>query len=614
MAEYTYEPLDSQAGGIRLLQLLEPTPSAPHEIKCKIYCVSLQEQPHYKALSYCWGSEDKPYSIVVNGKGLPVTTSLYEALGYLREIDTKTPLWIDAICINQNDTVEKTFQVAQMRQIYRNAQLVVAWLGPSANDSDDAMRWIQQTGQQAIKLGIGGTEGIHLRNILKASLHGAQSDLAPEVQGFLKSLWCSLSDDLSVGKDHLGSLIEFFHRSYWRRVWVVQEAYNARALFFVCGREITDDKVLRRSLRLIRHVKDVRQQEDMPSRLANLNPLPAWGLLELRISSQEGRSPPLIYLLRKFRSAESRLKVDRVYALLGIASDGGTLDITPDYGLTESQALISVAHALLRNGYTDILSLCDSTLRDQEIPSWVPEWSSPSKQMNLQGRHHTFLGPSQAEFAPLSPRFDASAGLPLMLTAASRLKPTTLTLAAISLGRIERLGESTLLPYHNPIQWDTLQIWVEELAEYFSASITDRSKCVWAACETVIAFHESPRGTWIPKADTEMLKQLVGMFLREAEQNDFLSDAYKQYLELFKYFATYRRPLAIGDAYVGIGPSHAQVGDLVFVVAGGPVPLILRPSGSSNTYNLIGEAYVHNCMDGQVVTAKEGQMQLVHIV
>lgn len=84
----------------------------------------------YEALSYQWGDvEKKPRAISVNGQKLWITANLWQALIYLRRVGQSRTLWIDAICINQNDVDERSHQVAMMAEIYTNASKVVSWLG-----------------------------------------------------------------------------------------------------------------------------------------------------------------------------------------------------------------------------------------------------------------------------------------------------------------------------------------------------------------------------------------------------------------------------------------------------------------------------------------------------
>ena len=104
----------------------------------------------YEALSYVWGSKKKPVHVQVakrNGakdRGyLGVTRNLGLALQYLRYKKLLRTLWVDTICINQDDLRERGQQVATMGDIYRHASRVVEWLRPEAGDSTRAFNYLK---------------------------------------------------------------------------------------------------------------------------------------------------------------------------------------------------------------------------------------------------------------------------------------------------------------------------------------------------------------------------------------------------------------------------------------------------------------------------------------
>jgi Heterokaryon incompatibility protein (HET) len=88
------------------------------EIQCKLHSVSLDDNPSYTALSYCWGDANQRGYIRLNGQKVSVAKSLELALRYMRHIEVNVVVWADAICINQDDTIEKSFQVTMMGDIY----------------------------------------------------------------------------------------------------------------------------------------------------------------------------------------------------------------------------------------------------------------------------------------------------------------------------------------------------------------------------------------------------------------------------------------------------------------------------------------------------------------
>ncbi|KAK7191269.1 HET domain-containing protein [Paraphaeosphaeria sporulosa] len=75
-------------------------------------------------------------SIQLNGKRLNITTNLYIALRYLRQDDADRIMWVDAVCIDQNNLQERGHQVSQMCNIYSCAERVIFWLGENTSYID----------------------------------------------------------------------------------------------------------------------------------------------------------------------------------------------------------------------------------------------------------------------------------------------------------------------------------------------------------------------------------------------------------------------------------------------------------------------------------------------
>ncbi|KAF2649452.1 hypothetical protein K491DRAFT_610731, partial [Lophiostoma macrostomum CBS 122681] len=113
---------------IRLLHL-EPK-SASGSLNCTLECVSLDNFPPFEALSYVWGDPGDTISMFCEGSLFEATRSLHTALTNLRLPNAVRTMWVDAICINQKDDVEKSRQVPLMGKIYSLAKKVVVWVGP----------------------------------------------------------------------------------------------------------------------------------------------------------------------------------------------------------------------------------------------------------------------------------------------------------------------------------------------------------------------------------------------------------------------------------------------------------------------------------------------------
>ncbi|KAK3934363.1 heterokaryon incompatibility protein-domain-containing protein [Diplogelasinospora grovesii] len=137
-----YRPLDSSIQEIRLLSFESSGQYAPasSQIKtsCRLHHASLHQCPPFAALSYVWGDPNDTASVMLDGRLVSVGANLTDALAYVklhwrrafpyREANSFR-LWVDALCINQDDPAERSQQVQFMTDIYLEAELVIAWLG-----------------------------------------------------------------------------------------------------------------------------------------------------------------------------------------------------------------------------------------------------------------------------------------------------------------------------------------------------------------------------------------------------------------------------------------------------------------------------------------------------
>jgi len=127
---YRYNRIDN-ADDTRLL-VLEPGKKCDRTLSGSLMSHKVTELREYKALSYVWGPPQFTNVIFLDEKQrLAITESLGAALRRLRPLPGKPPLriWVDQICINQKDTVERSQQVGLMHAIFKNASQVCVWLG-----------------------------------------------------------------------------------------------------------------------------------------------------------------------------------------------------------------------------------------------------------------------------------------------------------------------------------------------------------------------------------------------------------------------------------------------------------------------------------------------------
>lgn len=183
MSTFIYRPLTPNKRTTRLIHLQPRSTHNPSKgagypanagelvpevrVLCTISHVSLDRPPPYSALSYTWGDGSQTGFITVGESNFRVRKSLEVALFHLTPDVEPLSLWIDALCINQNNEGEKTEQVQQMQHIYSMATSVITWLGPAAENSDAAMQWIKRYGSLSLKFGIGMKPELRLNHPLK---------------------------------------------------------------------------------------------------------------------------------------------------------------------------------------------------------------------------------------------------------------------------------------------------------------------------------------------------------------------------------------------------------------------------------------------------------------
>ncbi|KAE9368093.1 HET-domain-containing protein, partial [Stipitochalara longipes BDJ] len=197
-----YLHLESGKSQIRLVSILPGEERDP--IKCSLDYTTLGPNGSiYEALSYTWGSSYSLRSITLDNTPFHVTKNLEAALRHLRLPYTSRLVWIDAICINQEDNTERGEQVQIMRKIYAQAEQVLVWLGETSNYSELAMEFLE------VGNGKCDTKEWFKETIIKTT------------EGLYKSEW--------------QAIFRLQERDYWSRTWIVQELACAPKLELMCG-------------------------------------------------------------------------------------------------------------------------------------------------------------------------------------------------------------------------------------------------------------------------------------------------------------------------------------------------------------------------------------------
>ncbi|EKJ71656.1 hypothetical protein FPSE_08102 [Fusarium pseudograminearum CS3096] len=577
-------------------------------VACTISHVSLHQPPPYSALSYTWGDTSQKSRILIDGTSFNITKSLENALIHLRRKDLPLTLWIDALCIDQDDEVEKTEQVQQMHQIYSQASSVITWLGPASATSDAAMLWIERYGSLSSSFGIGTKPELQLRQLLETFESNPGRLPHRDLKAFLQDISLHLSlgpcgtnsdndnDSIAV------ALYELFTRAYWSRVWVVQELAYGKRVQFVCGKMAVSEEFLHHALRLLRnfaHYERIKLGQNPQATNSKL----ASSALDLRnpvniLKIRRAAGPfPLIYLLRTLRNFQATDPRDKVFALLSFATDAPALGIKPDYQKSYEEVYLETTMSLIGGCFLDILSLCRVHNNIPELPSWVPDFTSVGQRIPLQQR--AMNRKSFPIATVLQPKFSASGDIPKTAVSCelTQTSPTSLLLLAKLVDRVACVGTT----------WDQKAFgkWFQELKQFWdSDSVTFEAGHLKAVWRTAVADQEIRQGDQKPRLSENELDRvhniLKGLDLSAADEHTFVEMGLGNYVYQLQDIAYGRRPFRTAKGHIGIGPSEMATGDLLYILIGADVPYILRPDIIGKV-RLIGESYVHGIMDGEAM-------------
>ncbi|KAH8802457.1 heterokaryon incompatibility protein-domain-containing protein [Xylogone sp. PMI_703] len=303
----------------------------------------------YSALSYTWGDAVLSEEILVDDKLMHVTKNLESALRHIRSTDCSVVLWVDAVCINQNDIPEKNSQIIHMGTIYKTAPVVTVWLGDGDEASNMAFEF-SRSFADATKIG-------RERNIPIDTLKSA-------IQPILDNPLC------------MDALFATFTRPWFNRVWTVQEMVLAKHFVFVCGKETLNEEEL--------ELCDSQEAKSM-----GLPGILDWGRYKIWKSLLEQGYGRLSVAIRLYGGRLCKDPRDKVYGLLSICDLTFPDQITVDYRFSPGQVYeMAAACFILEEGdlgsvfygpryYTSDLA---SDHEKNTVPSWVPDLSNYSNQ------------------------------------------------------------------------------------------------------------------------------------------------------------------------------------------------------------------------------------------
>lgn len=679
-----YQPLDPDIKEIRLLSVM-PSQHDDEPLSCFLTNETILEMP-YVALSYCWGDMEKQEGITVSHASrnsrtilfepfhaLRVTEDLFNALKNIRrtlrlraENNFSVKFWIDALCINQGDNVERSQQVGLMDQIYANADQVWVWFGDN-EEIRSSLRWLQRLGRRGYEefgsylyyLNLDRRDSFTVLSKFQSEIDKAELGNLPDITG---AFWPTM------------------RQPWFERIWVLQEVFCARSrvVAYAGLNSLVDfDTVM-----LGNHYFNLSYSMSEKLRETEFGHiLRAWKDL-FRNSRQNyiggsagGGMMNLIELFRYtchvFKATDPR---DKLFALLGLAREtyqiasSSYLNVqkppTVDYTKTISEVFCDFTlWCIEKYRNLDVLSVVGETNchflpsyrimsseqeYDQDLPSWAL-WHS-GKSFELRGN-----------ITIASQPFEISGKRGVDIAALRRYDSLTLTLKGVRLGIVKSVGFGVLRTREAGDDWKPESKgfhifdyrthgyrWLPLCSLWYiitsrTAKMEGRPAYRWLGhdesayngdeeamfrdfLETIMLRAPEPGSRNIWEAE-EIAHKLALDWKQHDPELQHLPPSVRDFMKpLVTKKATWHptdgflslvpipgKVLFISDEWrLGLCPAETEAGDVIVVLFGGKVPFILRPKQSAplpgqtdgQEWEFIGECFVHGRMHSGMVDEK----------
>jgi hypothetical protein len=421
---YVYRPLDVARKEIRLLHI-EGMPSQilvgynGQHVTGRLEIVPLEEAvTTYVALSYVWGEKQENTSAVVldDDTFLPMTPTLCTALLEINKhcYLSGLPIWIDAVCINQSDDVEKSWQVAQMGEIYKGAAKTLLYLGPEDDKLQIAMALINIIGDRVGDIRQEPHEYYHeplfdhVDRLTSSYIKGTKS---PSTTGLLRTHLkhiAALELRAKAQRQLPVILGRVMRQPWWRRVWVLQEFVLSSAPIFICGGVSMESAHLSNVFTYFRTITEYHDQaadQAGPTfrrkesalreyrKFLKYSSIPTFGLkLNRKFSRPYAmRFQELHLVLHDLYDSELVLGAkdprDFIYSILGLATSWapGQRRIKLDYTLSCVDVYVQTALSLVSVGCGRVLRLTVRQPRTMEnLPTWTPDWGRLDRERKVK--------------------------------------------------------------------------------------------------------------------------------------------------------------------------------------------------------------------------------------
>jgi len=568
-----YAPLP--ANYIRILHLKWSIREKSPDGQLAIY--SLDKAPLYDALSYVWGCPEPTFPFLCSGVEMRVPSNLSLALHRIIAPGDSRNLWIDQICVHQNDDEEKAAQVKMMDQIYSRADSVVVWLGEAPEGMDLALSSVDSI--QRGLTDIGQTALITSANFERYGLPPISSPV-----------WASLH--------------AIFSSTWFERLWTLQEVVLARKIEVRMGAYVLDWGMLSSLSSKISMANLVNFLRDGTSRPKDqVDGFAAINHIEILRStkSQKGFIGwPL--LLNTSRTRSCTVDVDRIYAVMGLMLEHLRRLIQVDYKLLVEAVFLKFFKMVVEHDSTLYLlytPCCRNSMLG--LPSWCPNLCQPLEAEPL---------------GLLAATCEYRAGCRVFPSRSSEIKVSldsdSILVQGLSIDRVEHVVDLDYVwPYNNQpelarqaLEWEAACLKVAQKAYKMPDGVPE------AHWRTLIANKIHVSMPCKPNLIDDYHNMKNFLQLRTTSTVDMAATgdsvvSMVNFASAVQHACRGRRYFNTEQGYIGIAPADTKPGDVVCIFFSGPTPFIIRQSQLVPSYTFLGECYVYGLMNSEALDMME---------
>ncbi|KAK9425919.1 putative Heterokaryon incompatibility domain-containing protein [Seiridium unicorne] len=522
---------------------------------------------------------------------LSITESLDMALRSIRGYDKPIYVWVDAICIDQDNEYEKVSQIRLMRDIFQSAKFVYGWLGPEEDDSSIAIDTLLQIRMQAYK---DREWPVDLPSI---PLYWAGHKIPPPNS----TVWEAID--------------ALFGRDWFERVWIMQEIILAPDVIMVCGRCTARWQYLFEALEICLREAQVwvERSEIQPDAILQTT-APAVALGQTRKLYSDGpvrRKHKLLTLFELFAHTKATLELDKMFGLLGLATDAENDDLNPDYSSLETVVRRYAGVFVAQGNVIDLLHQAGGT-KAYEFSSWIPAWT--------RGRQFRTISTWNSRLGYFRASGDSSAY--------AFVSGKILTINGTIVDSVSAVNDVTLKDSDVWTFVNSMYTFLDAMVSYPTGETMEQVKLmlpIGNACHPYLEKASDIKLQTDAGDGSEDFEwaQTLSKFSSIQALLDFLRQPAPVRVNLWKYWRTVsafslRLSLAkffiTANGYVGLAPADITVGDAVVIFQGGLVPFVVKPgAGSGGRSRLVGECYVHGLMHGEASQLPDAKEDMIFL-